>query len=174
MLHQLQSTRMKVWGTRPDGAGRLDSSCALLAEAAPTLENEFRVCEGFPGGEEIKNPPAKQETRVQSPGQEDPLEEDMATHSSLLARRIPWTEEPSRSRGPQRAGHNRSDWASGRARLSWGACDLRDKARSRPWHPRILKEGSGHTGTRSGPRGHAGCWPTASGPFAPISLTGPV
>ena len=34
---------MKVWGTRPDGAGRLDSSCALLAEAAPTLENEFRV-----------------------------------------------------------------------------------------------------------------------------------
>ena len=35
-----------------------------------------------------------QETQVQSPGQEDTLEEDMATHSSILAWRIPWTEEP--------------------------------------------------------------------------------
>ena len=37
---------------------------------------------------------AMQETRVQSLGQEDPLEEGMATHSSILAWRIPWTEEP--------------------------------------------------------------------------------
>ena len=42
----------------------------------------------------VKNPPAKQETQVQSLGQEDPLEEHMATHSSILVRRIPWTEEP--------------------------------------------------------------------------------
>ena len=42
----------------------------------------------------VKNLPAKQETRVQSLGQEDPLEEGMATHSSILAWRIPWTEEP--------------------------------------------------------------------------------
>ena len=41
-----------------------------------------------------KNPPAKQEMRVQSLGQEDPLEEGMATHSSIPAWRIPWTEEP--------------------------------------------------------------------------------
>ena len=42
----------------------------------------------------VKNLAAKQETRVQSLGQEDPLEEGMATHSSILAWRIPWTEEP--------------------------------------------------------------------------------
>ena len=58
----------------------------------------------------VKNPPAVQETQeiqVQSLGQEDPLEE-MATHSSILAWRIPWTEEAGRlqSMGSQRVGHN--------------------------------------------------------------------
>ena len=43
----------------------------------------------------VKNLPAVQETQVRSLGQEDPLEEGMATHSSILAWRIPWTEEPS-------------------------------------------------------------------------------
>ena len=42
----------------------------------------------------VKNPPAMQKTQVQSLGQEDPLEKGMATHSSILAWRIPWTEEP--------------------------------------------------------------------------------
>ena len=42
----------------------------------------------------VKNLPAMQETQVQSLGQEDPLEEGMATHSSILAWRIPWTEGP--------------------------------------------------------------------------------
>ena len=42
----------------------------------------------------VKNPPAMQEMRVPSLGPEDPLEEGMATHSSILAWRIPWTEEP--------------------------------------------------------------------------------
>ena len=42
----------------------------------------------------VKNLPAMQETWVQSQGQEDPLEKEMATHSSILAWRIPWTEEP--------------------------------------------------------------------------------
>ena len=42
----------------------------------------------------VKSPPAMQEIRVGSLGQEDPLEKAMATHSSLLAWRIPWTEEP--------------------------------------------------------------------------------
>ena len=42
----------------------------------------------------VKNLPAMQETWVQSLGQEDPLEKEMATHSSILAWRIPWTEEP--------------------------------------------------------------------------------
>ena len=44
----------------------------------------------------VKNLPAMQETWVQSLGGEDPLEKGMATHSSILAWRIPWTEEPGR------------------------------------------------------------------------------
>ena len=46
------------------------------------------------GVQTVKNPPAIQETQVQSLGLEDPLEKGMATHSSILAWRIPWTEEP--------------------------------------------------------------------------------
>ena len=42
----------------------------------------------------VKNPRAMQKTYVLSPGWEDPLEKEMATHSSILAWRIPWTEEP--------------------------------------------------------------------------------
>ena len=42
----------------------------------------------------VKNPPTMRETQAQSLGWEDPLEEGMATHSSILAWRIPWTEEP--------------------------------------------------------------------------------
>ena len=54
----------------------------------------------------VKILPAMQETRVQSPGQEDPLEKGMAAHSSILARSIPWTEEPGwlQSMGAQRVG----------------------------------------------------------------------
>ena len=56
----------------------------------------------------VKNLPAMQETRVQSLGWEDPLEKEMATHSSILAWRIPWTEEPGglQSKESQRIGHN--------------------------------------------------------------------
>ena len=63
----------------------------------------------------IKNPPAMQETRVQSLGQKDPLEEGMATLSSILAWKIPWIEEPGglHSMGSQRVGQ---DWAT---ELNW-------------------------------------------------------
>ena len=56
----------------------------------------------------VKNLPAMQETWVQSLGQEDPLEEGMATNSNILAWRIPWTEEPGRlqSIGSQRVRHD--------------------------------------------------------------------
>ena len=57
----------------------------------------YRSYWGFPGGSAVKNLPAmqvRQEIPVQSLGWEDPLEEAMATHSSILARKIPWTEEP--------------------------------------------------------------------------------
>ena len=59
----------------------------------------------------VKNLPAMQEMWVCSLGQEDPLEEGMATHFSILARKIPWTEEPSglRSIGSQRVGHDGSN-----------------------------------------------------------------
>ena len=48
---------------------------------------------GFPSGSDVKILPTKRETRVRLWGQEDPLEEGMATHSSILPWRIPWTEE---------------------------------------------------------------------------------
>ena len=56
----------------------------------------------------VKNLPAVLETQVQSLGQEDPLKKGMATHSSILAWKIPWIEESDRLRsmGSQRAGHD--------------------------------------------------------------------
>ena len=67
---------------------------------------------GFPGSV-VKNLPAVRETQeiwIRSLGWDDPLEEEMATHSSLLVRKIPWTEEPGgvQSLGSKRAG---CDWA---------------------------------------------------------------
>ena len=56
----------------------------------------------------VKNLPAMQETRVQSLGQEDPLEKGMTTHSHILAWKIPWTEEPGglQPMGSQRVEHD--------------------------------------------------------------------
>ena len=76
----------------------------------------------------VKNLPARQETQVSSLGWEDPLEKRMATHSSILAWRIPRTEEPGRlqSMGSQRVGHNSSDSArrmqkrKGQLNKMWG------------------------------------------------------
>ena len=58
----------------------------------------------------VKNPPAVQETWVRTLGWKDILEKGMPTHSSILARRIPWTEEPGglQSTGSQRVGHDRA------------------------------------------------------------------
>ena len=66
---------------------------------------------GFPRGSLVKNLPANLETLLRSLGWEDPLEEGMATHSSTLAWRIPWTEKPGglQSMGLQRIGHG---WAA--------------------------------------------------------------
>ena len=64
---------------------------------------------GFPGGaQRVKRLPAIQETWVQSLGQDDPLEKEMATHSRTLAWKIPWAEEPVRlqSMGSLGVGHN--------------------------------------------------------------------
>ena len=63
---------------------------------------------GFAGGSVAKNPPAKQETQLQSLGREDPLEEEMATHSRMLAWKIQWAEKPGelQSMGLQRVRHD--------------------------------------------------------------------
>ena len=66
----------------------------------------FTKC--LPSGSEVKNPPAMQETQFQSLGGEDPLEEEMSTHSSMLAWEIPWAEEAGglQYMGSQRVGHD--------------------------------------------------------------------
>ena len=71
-------------------------------------KGQLRCKKGFPGGSVVGNPPAKQETWVRSLGWEDPLEEEMATHSGILAGNIPWTEEPGglQPTGSQRVGHD--------------------------------------------------------------------
>ena len=71
--------------------------------AEPTLRNGVSLVADM-----IKSLPAVQETRVRSLGQEDPLEKGMATHSNVLAWRIPWTKKPGglQSMGSQRVRHN--------------------------------------------------------------------
>ena len=67
-----------------------------------------RNYEHIPGGSAVKNLPTMQETWVRSLGREFPLEKEMATHSSTLTWKIPWTQEPGRlqSMGLQRVGHD--------------------------------------------------------------------
>ena len=70
---------------------------------------EYQRHGGFPGSSGVKNLPASAgDARVLTLGLKDPLEKEMATHSSILAWRIPWTEEPGRlqSMWSQRVGHN--------------------------------------------------------------------
>ena len=72
------------------------------------LGDRFHGFQGFPVAQTVKDPPAMQETWVQSLGWEDHLENGMATHSSILAWRIPWTEELSglQSMGLKRVRHD--------------------------------------------------------------------
>ena len=68
-----------------------------LAESENSVGHIVNATQGFPRGSAVKNLPAMQEpqeTWIHSLGREDPLEEGKATHSSILAWRIPWTEEP--------------------------------------------------------------------------------
>ena len=70
--------------------------------------HEDMVVWGFPGGSEVKASTSNAETWVRSLGQEDPLEKEMATHSSILAGRIPRMEEPGglQYTGSQRVRHD--------------------------------------------------------------------
>ena len=76
--------------------------------------------------------PGMWETRVWSLGWEDPLEEEMATHSSTLAWRIPWREEPGRlqSMGSQRVGH---DWATSLSLWCWERLKAKGEGGGREW-----------------------------------------
>ena len=79
-----------AWWAAIYGAAQNRTRLKRLSSSKP-----FKV--GFLSVSEVKNPPAMQEpqeTQVWSLGQEDPLEKEMATHSSVLPWRIPWTEEP--------------------------------------------------------------------------------
>ena len=85
----------------------------LLLVCNAAYRSQVWFAKGFPGGSVVKNLPVNAGDtgdRVRSPGQEDPLEEEMAIHSSILARKIPWTEESSRlqSMGLQRVGHDQA------------------------------------------------------------------
>ena len=66
------------------------------------------ILRGFPGGSDGKESACNAEDPVSSVGGEDPLEKEMATHSSILAGRIPWAQEPGRlqSMGLQRVGYD--------------------------------------------------------------------
>ena len=105
----------KAWGVLPSGGSR----CHSLQPEAPggsPLWSAIRASLRLPGGSVLKNPPVIQETQemwVWSLDREDPLEEGVATLSSSLTWRIPWTEEPGglQSLGSQRVAQDRSDWA---------------------------------------------------------------
>ena len=94
--------------------GKLQSASLLFAfpgarhRGAPVKEFTISLLFAPPRGaslvaQTVKNPSAMQETQVQFLGWENPLEKEMATHSSILAWRIPWTEEPGGSHGFSRA-----------------------------------------------------------------------
>jgi len=85
----------------------------------------------------VKNPPAMLETWVQSLGQKDLQKKGMATHSSILAWRIPWTEEPGglQSIGSQRFGHN---WATN---TTLKLCEIDHQSRFDAWN-RVLRAGA--------------------------------
>ena len=88
----------------------------------------------LPGGTVVKNPPAIQETYVRFLGGEDPLEQDMATHSSILSWEIPWTEEPGRLWVHGVAKH---DLATKQQHLRrWLLCHLShdDEEKTQPFH----------------------------------------
>ena len=70
------------------------TASALQGDSLPLSHQGSGNSLGFPGGSAVKL--AMQETRVLPLGLEDPLEKEMATHSSILAWEIPWTEEPGR------------------------------------------------------------------------------
>ena len=76
----------------PFAATWMDLEIIILSEVSQKEKNKYHMTS--PVAQMVKRLPTMQETRVQSLGWEAPLEKEMATHSSILAWKIPWTEEP--------------------------------------------------------------------------------
>ena len=115
------------WLPFPPPGDLADPRIKLVSLTSPALAGGFlSLAKGFPGGSEGKHLPARQETLVQSLGGEDPLVKEMATHSSILAWRIPWMEESGRlqSTGLQRVRHN---WVTSFSLLTWEALEKYDR-----------------------------------------------
>ena len=102
-------------GNEWHGRSNLVELVGLLTtmESQSCVPATFLIFTGFPGGSVVKNLPEIQKTSVRSLDQENPLEEGMVTHASILAWKIPRTEEPGglQSMELQRVGHDWSDWA---------------------------------------------------------------
>ena len=98
--------RKQSYSTNGEGTGAINQECGVSYCIWNRYTLQYTL--GFPDGSAVKNLLVTQKTQVRSLGQEDPLEKEMATHSSVLAWRIPWTEEPGglQSVGSQRVGHN--------------------------------------------------------------------
>ena len=76
------------------GAWRASPWGGKESDTTERLHFHYTSLQEFSSAPVIKNPPAKQEMQVRALGREAPLEREMAAHSSILAWRIPWTEEP--------------------------------------------------------------------------------
>ena len=101
----METAREKAASSQTLGGGENNSIPNIHSQQLSLLKisrpnSPYLCCPvGFPGSSMVKNPPAMQEmqeTWVQSLGREDPLEEGMATHSSIPAWKIPWSEDPGR------------------------------------------------------------------------------
>ena len=88
--------RLQSMGSQRAGSNWV-TSLHSLARLIGGNNHHARIPPGLPSGSVVKNLPVVQETQVQSLDQEDPLQKEMATHSSIFAWEIPWTEEPGRA-----------------------------------------------------------------------------
>ena len=87
---------------------RMDLDTVIQNGVRQKEKNKYRILMYVWGFPVVNDPPARQQTQVQSLGQENPLEKEIATHSSILSWEIPWTEEPGglQSMGSQRVRHD--------------------------------------------------------------------
>ena len=89
----------------------------------PQIKGGCSNQQGSPSGSEVKNPPAMQKPQVRSLGWEDPLKEGMVAHSSSLAWRIPWAEEPSRLEST--GSHRVRTWLKWLSTHKWASVDCK-------------------------------------------------